>query len=52
VSDARYLAKPKYVFVTANVTWSVLTLITFKMNPVWQIILLNALEGGFSAIAW
>jgi ACS family pantothenate transporter-like MFS transporter len=46
------IAKPKYVFVTANVTWSVLTLITFKMNPVWQIILLNALEGGFSAIAW
>jgi ACS family pantothenate transporter-like MFS transporter len=45
------IAKPKYVFVTANVTWSVLTLITFKMNHVWQIILLNALEGGFSAIA-
>jgi len=45
------IAKPKYVFVIANVTWSVLTLITFKMNHVWQIILLNALEGGFSAIA-
>jgi ACS family pantothenate transporter-like MFS transporter len=42
---------PRYVFVAANVTWSVLTLITFKMNHVWQIILLNAFEGGFSAIA-
>lgn len=45
------VAPPKYVFVAANVMWSVLTLITFKMNHVWQIILLNALEGGFSAIA-
>lgn len=45
------IASPKYVFVTANVAWSVLTLITFKMNHVWQIILLNAFEGGFSAIA-
>jgi ACS family pantothenate transporter-like MFS transporter len=45
------IAPPKYVFVAANVAWSVLTLITFKMNHVWQIILLNALEGGFSAIA-
>jgi len=45
------IAKPKHVFVTANVTWSVLTLITFKMNHVWQIILLKAFEGGFSAIA-
>jgi len=45
------IAKPKYVFVTANVAWSALTLITFKMNHVWQIILLNAFEGGFSAIA-
>jgi ACS family pantothenate transporter-like MFS transporter len=45
------IAKPKYVFITANVTWSVLTLITFKMSHVWQIILLNAFEGGFSAIA-
>jgi ACS family pantothenate transporter-like MFS transporter len=45
------IAPPKYVFVAANVTWSVLTLITFKMNHVWQIILLNAFEGAFSAIA-
>jgi ACS family pantothenate transporter-like MFS transporter len=45
------IASPKYVFVIANVAWSVLTLITFKMNHVWQIIVLNALEGGFSAIA-
>lgn len=45
------IAPPKYVFVAANVMWSVLTLITFKMSHVWQIILLNAFEGGFSAIA-
>lgn len=46
------LARPKYVFVAANLTWSILTLVTYKMNHVWQIILLNALEGGFSAIAY
>ncbi|TLD34987.1 putative permease of the major facilitator superfamily [Venturia nashicola] len=43
---------PTYVFVAANLTWSVLTLITFKMQHVWQIILLNGIEGGFSAIAY
>lgn len=46
------IVKPKYVFVTANVVWSVLTLITFKMEHVWQIILLNGFEGGFSAVAY
>lgn len=45
------IARPKYVFVAANLTWSVLTLITFKMTHAWQVILLNAFEGGFSAIA-
>ena len=45
------VAPPKYVFVLSNVVWSVLTLITFRVNHVWQIILLNAFEGGFSAIA-
>lgn len=43
--------RPKYIFVAANVTWSILTLITFKMTQAWQVILLNAIEGGFSAIA-
>jgi len=28
------------------------TLITFRMQHVWQIILLNGFEGGFSAIAY
>ncbi|PWY67948.1 MFS general substrate transporter [Aspergillus heteromorphus CBS 117.55] len=46
------VARPKYVFVAANVTWSVLTLITYRMSHAWQVILLNALEGGFSAIAY
>jgi ACS family pantothenate transporter-like MFS transporter len=45
------IVRPKYVFVAANVTWSVLTLITYKMTRAWQVILLNAIEGGFSAIA-
>ncbi|KAJ5631170.1 pantothenate transporter [Penicillium longicatenatum] len=44
--------RPKYVFVTANLTWSVLTLITYKMTHAWQVIVLNAIEGGFSAIAY
>ncbi|KAK2624883.1 hypothetical protein QTJ16_006076 [Diplocarpon rosae] len=43
---------PKYVFVAANVTWSLLTLITFKMNHVWQLVMLNVCGGGFSAIAY
>ncbi|OQE17534.1 hypothetical protein PENSTE_c020G07749 [Penicillium steckii] len=46
------IVRPKYVFVTANVTWSVLTLITCRMTRAWQVILLNAIEGGFSAIAF
>ncbi|KAJ5109170.1 pantothenate transporter [Penicillium angulare] len=46
------ILRPKYVFVTANVTWSVLTLITYKMTHAWQVIVLNAIEGGFSAIAY
>ncbi|CRG86974.1 Pantothenate transporter FEN2 [Talaromyces islandicus] len=46
------VVRPKYVFVAANVTWSVLTLITFRMTHAWQVILLNAIEGGFSAIAY
>jgi ACS family pantothenate transporter-like MFS transporter len=45
------VVRPKYVFVAANVTWSVLTMITFRMTHAWQVILLNAIEGGFSAIA-
>ncbi|KAL4965462.1 major facilitator superfamily domain-containing protein [Aspergillus stella-maris] len=46
------LVRPKYVFVPANVTWSILTLITFRMTHAWQVILLNAIEGAFSAIAY
>ncbi|KAJ5949571.1 pantothenate transporter [Penicillium verhagenii] len=46
------ILRPKYVFVAANVTWSVLTLITYKMTHAWQVIVLNAIEGGFSAIAY
>lgn len=45
------IIRPKYVFVVANLTWSVLTLVTYKMQHSWQIIVLNAFEGGFSAIA-
>lgn len=45
------LARPKYVFVAANVSWSVLTLITFRMQHVYQLFILNGFEGAFSAIA-
>ncbi|KAL1979656.1 hypothetical protein VTN96DRAFT_5401 [Rasamsonia emersonii] len=46
------IARPKYVFVAANVTWSVLTLVTYKTTRAWQVILLNGIEGAFSAIAY
>jgi ACS family pantothenate transporter-like MFS transporter len=45
------IAPPKYVFVGVNVTWSILTLITFKMTHFYQVILLNGFEGCLSAIA-
>ncbi|KAJ5569446.1 uncharacterized protein N7459_008876 [Penicillium hispanicum] len=46
------LVRPRYVFVAANITWSTLTLVTFKTTSAWQVILLNAIEGGFSAVAY
>jgi ACS family pantothenate transporter-like MFS transporter len=46
------IAKPRYVFVAANTIWSVLTLVTFRVEKVWQIFVLNAFEGAFSAIAY
>ncbi|KAL2822269.1 major facilitator superfamily domain-containing protein [Aspergillus cavernicola] len=46
------LVRPKYVFVSANVTWSALTMVTFRMTKAWHVILLNAIEGAFSAIAY
>jgi len=45
------IAPPKYVFVGVNVTWSILTLITFKMTHSYQVIVLNGFEGCLSAIA-
>lgn len=44
------LVKPKYVFVAANTLWSILTLVTFRVEKVWQIFVLVAFEGGLSAI--
>ncbi|KAF7594696.1 hypothetical protein BBP40_008589 [Aspergillus hancockii] len=46
------VVRPKYVFVAANLAWSVLTLVTYRMTQAWQVVLLNAIEGGFSAIAY
>ncbi|GIZ49520.1 hypothetical protein CKM354_001255000 [Cercospora kikuchii] len=46
------IIKPRYVFVAANTIWSVLTLVTFRVEKVWQIFVLNAFEGAFSAIAY
>lgn len=46
------LTKPRYVFVAANTVWSVLTLVTYRVDKVWQVFILNAFEGAFSAIAF
>lgn len=46
------LARPKYVFVFANLVWSVLTLLTFRMQRVHQLFVLNGFEGAFSAVAY
>lgn len=45
------IVRPKYVFVLANTIWSVLTLVTFRVNSVWQVFVLNGFEGAFSAVA-
>ncbi|KAK2026427.1 major facilitator superfamily transporter [Colletotrichum zoysiae] len=44
--------RPRYVFVAANTVWSVLTLVTFRATHVYQVFILNAFEGAFSAIAY
>ncbi|VUC32964.1 unnamed protein product [Clonostachys rosea] len=44
--------KPKYVFVGCNVVWSVLTLVTFRMNHVYQLFILNGFEGVFAAVCY
>ncbi|GJD04553.1 putative h+-pantothenate symporter [Colletotrichum higginsianum] len=46
------VVKPRYVFVAANTVWSVLTLVTFRANHVYQVFILNGFEGAFSAIAY
>nr|POF19911.1 pantothenate transporter liz1 [Quercus suber] len=46
------VVKPRYVFVAANTAWSVLTLLTFRVNHVWQVFVLNGFEGAFSAVAY
>lgn len=46
------IARPKYVFVAANVAWSVLTLLTFRMQNVYQLFILSGFEGAFSAVAY
>ena len=45
------VARPRHVFVAANTVWSVCTLITFRVDRVWQVLVLNGFEGAFSAIA-
>ncbi|KAJ4417783.1 hypothetical protein N0V82_005949 [Gnomoniopsis sp. IMI 355080] len=51
-TSALTIVRPKYVFVLANTVWSVLTLVTFRVERVWQIFVLNGFEGAFSAIAY
>ena len=45
------ILRPKYVFVAANTLWSVLTLVTFRVEHVWQVFVLNGFEGASMAIA-
>ena len=44
------VVRPRYVFVTANTLWSIFTLVTFRVDRVWQVFLLHGLEGAFSAV--
>ncbi|KAK2597341.1 hypothetical protein QQS21_006037 [Conoideocrella luteorostrata] len=46
------LVRPRHVFVVANTLWSVLTLITFRVEHVWQVFVLNGFEGAFMAISY
>lgn len=45
------LVRPRYVFVTANVLWSILTLATYRVDHVWQVFMLNGVEGACMALA-
>jgi ACS family pantothenate transporter-like MFS transporter len=44
------IAPPRYVFVAANTLWSILTLVTFRVERVWQVFVLNGFEGALSAV--
>ncbi|QUC21303.1 uncharacterized protein UV8b_05546 [Ustilaginoidea virens] len=46
------LVRPRYVFVTANVLWSILTLATYRVDHVWQVFMLNGVEGACMALAY
>ncbi|OAP55733.1 hypothetical protein AYL99_09885 [Fonsecaea erecta] len=46
------VVRPRYIFVAANTLWSVLTLVTFRVDRVWQVFVLNAFEGALSAICY
>ncbi|EXJ89291.1 hypothetical protein A1O3_02357 [Capronia epimyces CBS 606.96] len=46
------IARPRYVFVAANTLWSILTLVTFRVDHVWQVFVLNGFEGALSAICY
>lgn len=45
------IVRPRYLFVAANTLWSVLTLVTFRVDHVWQVFVLNGFEGAFMAIS-
>ncbi len=44
------IVPPRYVFVTANTLWAILTLVTFRVEHVYQVFVLNAFEGALSAV--
>ncbi|KIV79645.1 hypothetical protein, variant [Exophiala sideris] len=46
------ILRPRYVFVAANTLWAILTLITFRVDRVWQVFVLNGFEGALSAVCY
>lgn len=44
------LLPPRWVFVSCNIVWSVLTLVTFRTSHVYQVFILFGIEGAFAAV--
>lgn len=44
------LLRPKWVFVSCNIVWSVLTLVTYRTSHVYQVFVIFGFEGAFAAV--